>query len=189
MAKRRKIDWEAIEKEYRAGQLSNVQIAKGHDVSEGAIRKKAKQLGWTKDLSGKVREKVREKLVRSEVRGHNTNDNEIIEKASDRGKEVILLHRKDITSLRELEEQLISELKDGPTKLYITQYQGEIIRETVGLTAYERSSAANNLANVQHKRIQLERQAFSLNEQSEDREIVFKVVHPEDNFTRVADGD
>jgi len=161
---RNQIDWEAIEKEYRAGQLSNVQIGKQYFVTEGAIRKKAKTEQWKKDLAKKVREAVREKLVRSEVRISNANDRDIIEQSAERGSKLILEHRQDITSLRNLETKLIDELQDNPTKLYITQYQGEIIEKVVGLTASERAAAANNLANVQHKRIQLERQAFNLDE-------------------------
>ena len=39
-------DWEAIEREYRAGQLSVREIARQHDVSAPAIVKRAKRLGW-----------------------------------------------------------------------------------------------------------------------------------------------
>jgi len=164
MGKRKAIDWEAIEREYRAGQLSNVQIGKNYGVSESAIRKKANQKGWKKDLAKKVREAVREKLVREEVRDPNADDDQIVEEKAQRGFEVVISHRRDIAALRELESGLIAELQDHPTKLYITQYQGEIVEKELGLTASERAQAANNLANVQHKRIQLERQAFSLDD-------------------------
>lgn len=176
MAKRSKIDWETIEKEYRAGQVSNVQIGKDHDVSETAIRKRAKKFGWEKDLSHKVRERVREKLVRAEVRTPNANDDEIVEEMSDRGVKLVNLHRKDIAALRELEAGLIAELSGNPTKLYITQYQGNIIQQTVGLTAYERSAAANNLANVQHKRIALERESYNLDEKGASIEDVLAAL-------------
>lgn len=164
MAKRKIIDWEAIEKEYRSGALSIAEIARQHDITHPAILKRAKRFGWSRDLSTEVRKRIRQKLVTDSVTSNNIDETEVTEAAAERGAEIIRLHRRDISSLRELEEQLIKELKDGPTKLYLAQYQGQIIEKIVGLTAAERAMAANNLANVQHKRIQLERQAFSLDE-------------------------
>jgi predicted DNA-binding protein YlxM (UPF0122 family) len=48
-------DWEAIEREYRAGQLSVREIARQYAVSEGAIRKRAKAEGWERALADVVR--------------------------------------------------------------------------------------------------------------------------------------
>lgn len=163
-SKRKQIDWEAIEQEVYSGQLSLKEIARQYDCSDTAIRKKMKKEGWKRPLSKRVREKVRENLVRAEVRDPNATDREIIEKNAQRGSNLVLLHRKDILALRNLEADLIAELQDKPTKLYLAQYQGRIVEKIVGLTASERAQAANNLANVQHKRIQLERQAFNLDE-------------------------
>lgn len=47
--KRRKVDWEKVEAEFRAGDLSIREIAKRHGISDTAIRKKAK--GWDKGSS------------------------------------------------------------------------------------------------------------------------------------------
>lgn len=106
MPKKRKIDWEAIEREYRAGQLSNCEIARNFKCSESAIRKKAKQLEWKKNLSKKVRERVREKLVREEVRGDPTHEEDIIEGAANRAFSVIQSHRKDAQQQRGILEKL-----------------------------------------------------------------------------------
>lgn len=59
-----KIDWEAIEREYRAGQLSIREVARKHGVSDTAIRKEAKAKGWKRDLADKVRKAVREEVFR-----------------------------------------------------------------------------------------------------------------------------
>lgn len=48
MTKRNAIDWGAIEADYRAGTLSNRQIADRHGVSESAIRKRAKDGEWVR---------------------------------------------------------------------------------------------------------------------------------------------
>ena len=39
------IDWEKIEREYRAGQLSVVEIGRQHGISHTAINKRAKRDG------------------------------------------------------------------------------------------------------------------------------------------------
>jgi len=45
-ARKSRSDWDRIEQEYRAGEASIREVADRHEVSEAAIRKKAKQLGW-----------------------------------------------------------------------------------------------------------------------------------------------
>ena len=56
-------------------------------------------------------------------------EREIVESASNEGAAVLTLQRKDIIALREFEEKLLEELAGEPTKLYITQYQGQIVEK------------------------------------------------------------
>ena len=65
-------------------------------LTSGPIRKKAKAQNWQKDLAGAVREKVKEKLVREEVRAPNARDKEIVEAAANTGADVVRRHRRDI---------------------------------------------------------------------------------------------
>ncbi len=58
---------------------------------------------------------------------------------------------------------LVNQL-ENPTKLYITQYKGEIVEKVVGLTATEKSQGYINLANAMSKIITHERQAFNLDD-------------------------
>jgi hypothetical protein len=58
--------------EYRAGQLSIREIGRQHGLSDTAIRNRAKAKGWTRDLSGAVRSRVREELVRGGFAGANS---------------------------------------------------------------------------------------------------------------------
>ncbi|WP_377810612.1 terminase [Azospirillum sp. A29] len=48
MAKRKNIDWAAIEAAFRAGKLSNRQIAERFEVSESAIRSRANKEKWVR---------------------------------------------------------------------------------------------------------------------------------------------
>lgn len=169
MAKRKTYDWEAIEREFRAGVLSIRELGRKHGCSDTAIRKRAKKEGWERDLSAKVREKVRTKLVRSKVRTPNANDAQIVEEESDRVVDTLNLLRKDIVDLGKVESKLMKELLGEPTKLYLAQYQGKVVEKVVNLTVSERCQAANNLANVQHKRIALMRQAIGMDDDSAAR--------------------
>ena len=59
------IDWEAVEREYRAGQLSNRMIAEKHGISDTAIRKRAKRDRWERERAARQQEPVR--LVSDEL--------------------------------------------------------------------------------------------------------------------------
>ena len=72
---KRNVDWDAIERDYRAGVLSLREIGASQSVTEGAIRKRAKRDGWSRDLGARIQAKaddlVRKQLVRSEVRSES----------------------------------------------------------------------------------------------------------------------
>ena len=113
-------DWPAIEREFRAGQLSIKELGRQHSVSDTAIRKRAKALGWTRDLSGAVRTRVRESLVREEVRANQSelmgvvpSEAAIVDAAAARGVEVVRSHRRDINALRQAAAGLLAELAPG----------------------------------------------------------------------------
>ena len=110
-------DWEAIERDYRAGLLSVREIAASDgNVTEGAIRKRAKRDAWTRDLSAKIHAKADE-LVRTEVvRKPSTqlspaSERQIIEANAERIAQVRSEHRGDIRRGRELVLRLLAELE------------------------------------------------------------------------------
>lgn len=153
--KRQSVDWDKVEREYRAGMLSSREIARRHGVTEGAIRKKVKAQGWARPLAEKVRTAVREKLVRIDgTQSQRATDAEVIEAASEIGKEVQLTHRKDLQQLRaigaiittRLAAHLNGDMVDGP-------FIGD--KETVG-------DLFEKLSRVKARLIPLERQAHNL---------------------------
>lgn len=161
------IPWSIISNEYRCGQLSIRAIAKEHNISETAIRKRARSENWSRDLSGRVREKVRSSLVRSEVRTPNASEEIIIEEAAERAVALVRSHRRDIAKLQAIEQRFLDELSDEenpPTKVHLSSYQGKVTQTVLDIAVTERAAALQALANVQHKRIQLDRQAFNLDE-------------------------
>ncbi len=179
--KRRQIDWDAIEKEYIAGSLSHAEIARRHGLTPAAITMRAKRQGWSKDLSAQVRKLVKRKLVNDVVNSNNeeVTDREITEAAAQRGAEIIRSHRKDIRALRDAEVKLIAEIDNNPTKIWVGQYQGEVITKEIGIHAAERAAALQALGSVTHKRIALERQAYNLGDEGASLDEVLGAL-PED---------
>jgi predicted DNA-binding protein YlxM (UPF0122 family) len=147
--KRKQYDWEAIEREYRAGQLSISEIARQGGCSRAAVYKAAKKNNWQRDLTHRVRQATNTKLVTDEVTGdtyNETTETEIVETAASRAVEVVRSHRTLIRDTIQLATNLInmahSEQLDmmAHSQLFRTVSQG--------------------LAKV----IPLERQAFNLDE-------------------------
>ncbi|WP_460061061.1 hypothetical protein [Pseudomonas sp. S2_A05] len=178
-------DWEAIERAYRAGSLSIRTIAERQGVSDTAIRKRAKALGWVRDLSDQVRKEVRSKLVRGEVRndqGANCElDAEIIEEAAEEGARVVRSHRRDIrkaTNLanllmddllstiqrrEEIEEDIEAETSEDNNGMRRASMLAAVSLPSNSKTLFQLSSAMKNLQ-------VLERQAYSLDEKEKTDE-------------------
>ena len=116
MVEKRVIDWDAIEKEYRAGIRSLRDIADEFGVAESAIRKKAGKEEWLRDLTAKIKikaiELVRKTEVRKEVRNINNKETEkeIIESVAQSQADVLLNERADIKRLSGLCEKFEGEL-------------------------------------------------------------------------------
>ena len=165
LQRKARVDWERGDMMLRAGQLSVCEIAKCLGCTEGAVRKHMKTRGIARDLTGEVRKQVRIDLL-STV-GGNVDETKAVKEAAALGADVVRSHRKDIRNLQRVEQMLLAELGNPvnpPTKLYITQYRGEIIEREVGIAVTDRASAYNALSAAAQRRIQLERQAFNLDE-------------------------
>lgn len=172
-----KIDWEGIEREYRAGQLSIRGIAKQYGVSDTAIRKRAKAEHWERDLTKKVQERVRSDLVRSEVRIPHAREvsperleDDIIEEAAKRGVEVIRSHRKDILKLRELSYKLMAEVEKNKEFTALVGKGEKATAVKVRMSTKEKSEVLRNISQALHRAIPLERQAFNLDATSGDED-------------------
>ncbi len=172
---KRETDWEAIEVEYRANQLSNVMLGKKYGVSEGAIRKRAKAEGWTRDLTAKVRAKVRDTLVRGEVRDPKARDNEIVDVVAATGAQVVRTHRKDIRTAADLVGMLMGQLMDAAQNR--DEIEGAIDDETAdddttarrsrmkrAISLPTHAATIRDLTTAAKNLVALERQAYNLDE-------------------------
>lgn len=145
-------DWEAIEKEYKLGQLSVRAIARKYGISATAVQKKAKKRGWVRDKTAEVRAKTRVALMMADGSGPNgvqPGDKEV-EIAVQTNLRVILEHRKHIQSLRNILAKLLK----------TAEKEASGSKSRVKLEAMSRT--IKNLVTAEKEIIMLERQAFGI---------------------------
>lgn len=128
------IDWEAIERDYRADIKSLRQMADEYGCSHVAIKKRADKEGWTKDLSAKIKakavEKVNSEAVNSEVNAERKiAEKEVIEANAELQKSIILAHRKDIKRSREVAIALLAELESQTNDAELYEKLAELVND------------------------------------------------------------
>lgn len=106
-----KYDWEAIERDYRAGQLSIRHLAANHGVPESTVRTKARTLGWRRDLTREVQAATRAKLAQGSRSKTTQDDAQIIDYASNDAASIIEVHRKAIGQWRDLAKRFADRLQ------------------------------------------------------------------------------
>lgn len=151
-------DWEAIEREYRAGQLSIAELARQHNLSRQAIIKRAKRDGWVRDLAAEVRKVVSAKLVTDGVTSDNARGT--VELAAARAVEVVRSHRRALSQLNAIGDILANRL---------AQHLDGVVADGPGLGDKESpADMLEKLSRTRQRAIQLERQAFSLDSAPQD---------------------
>lgn len=180
MTMARNIDWEAIERAYRAGLLSIREIASQHDITHGAINKKAKKEGWSRDLRAKIRAKadalVSKEAVSTEVSTKQAEtEREIVESNATAIANVRMAHRGDIRRSRGLVNKLLDELESVTDNAALFDELGELMEspDDNGLDKLNdlyhkvislpsRSKTMKDLADTLKTLVSLERQAYDL---------------------------
>lgn len=109
MMKRKIIDWELIENQYRLGQKSMRTIAAEYGVDVSGVSRRAKKHGWIQDKSFEVQQRTNAALVAQQDR--NTPTREDIDVAVMSNVQVIREHRKSIGEGRCLVATLFAQLK------------------------------------------------------------------------------
>jgi hypothetical protein len=166
---RKNPDWEAIEREYRAGRLTVVEIGRQYGLSHTAINKRAKRDGWKRNLADRVRKEVSARLVSEQVSPET--ERAAIEPAVARGVQVVREHQGSIGRGQRLVGSLFSELEEATENR--TEIETAIEDETRGdkerrarmlraVALPSRSSVIVNLSSALKTLVGLERQAFSL---------------------------
>lgn len=186
LSKKRRIDWESVERDYRAGVLSIREIARLNGISDGTIRKKATALLWERDLTQKVQEQARAELVRGELgygelrfgEEHSPatpSERQIVETAAATVVQVVREHRARIRQGHALVELLTQQLLDvaGRRDEFEQDIEADCaddktstrqsrLLKAVSLSTH--AALAVSLATATKTWIGLERQAFNLRE-------------------------
>lgn len=185
MSKRKPIDWEAVERDYRLGQLSLRALAEKHGCTAAAISKKAKEKGWVQDATQEVRERTRAALITSgsQAEGEVNSVNESVNKPTQVDIEVavqtnlavITRHRKDIAKGHGLVAMLMLQLEDAAT--HRDEIEDAIIEDTAGdlntqrrnrmlkaISIPSHAGVLRDLSTAMKNLIPLERQAYNLDE-------------------------
>lgn len=175
MADRKQIDWEAVEREYRAGQLSVVEIGRQHGVSHTAINKRAKRDGWARNLADRVRKEVSTRLVSTEVSPET--EAQAVDIAAARGVQIVREHQSSIGRGQKMVSVLFGELEEASANREAVDAEIEAAtsgdkggkRRAMMLRAValpSRATTLTNLAGALKTLVGLERQAFSLDDPS-----------------------
>lgn len=174
------IDWERIEADYRAGIKTLRQIADENGVTHGAINKRSRRDGWSRDLSAKIAQKAEELVSRSMVSkpvSKQTMDTErdIVASNAEAIVTIRLSQRKDVGRSRALCNALLSELEAQTSDVELFAQLGEmmaspdekgvdklndIYRKVISTPS--RIDSAKKLAETMKTLIGLEREAFGI---------------------------
>lgn len=186
MTAKKPIDWEAIERDYRAGILSVREIGLANGCTHTAINKRAKAEGWARDLKAKIKAKAEALVSKREV------SKEVSSKAAETERQIIdanaeaivsirMGHRNDIRRSRALTNKLLEELEGLTDNRELFEQLGELMhspddkgmdrlndlyRKVVELP--NRTKVMKELADTLRILIALERQAYNLDEQEHD---------------------
>jgi hypothetical protein len=110
------VDWERIEVDHRIGAKSLREIAAEHGISHVAIQKRAKKLGWTRDLSAKVKARADALVTKAAVTTQVNNEAKVTEQVAVEVEATMqarirLAHRSDIGKGKGLAMKLLAELE------------------------------------------------------------------------------
>ena len=187
MAKEKKvIDWDLVEKDWRAGIKTKQQMAVEHGVSRAAMDKRFAKLNISRHLGVKIRAKATSLVEQSVVPAtaeplSPAREREIVEVNAAMQSQIILSHRSDIQRTRRLSMQLLEELeaqtdhadlfRDLAAMLCEPDEKGvnrrlELFEKVMSINS--RAGTMKTLADALRNLIAMERQAFGLDDKKED---------------------
>lgn len=177
---KRRADWEAVERDYRTGRFTLRELETQHGVSYAQISRKAKELGWSKDLREVIKQATDAAVLRETVTQAQKDTTETVLVAAEINKQVILAHRSGLRAITDVKEALLSHIAKAAELLPDLDEVVEMVRapDENGMDrandalrkAMSRSALVDDLkklADVDEKVRKGEREAFGLNEAAE----------------------
>lgn len=177
---RKRVDWEAIERDYRTGQFSLRELEKKHGAGYAKISKRAKEAGWTKDLGDAVRQATSAALIAQVATDRATKGQQatgdVVLAVAEINKQVILGHRTDIREVRNVAADLLNEIRAAtqqPEQVQalfaaVTEELDPVSRRLISdqfndfMRVHSRVGSIHKLADTLTKLQTLERKAFDI---------------------------
>lgn len=177
---RHKVDWEAVERDYRTGHFTLRELEAKHGVSYAQISRKSKEHAWTKDLREVIKQATDAALLRETVTEAQKDVTETVLVAAEVNKKVILAHRSGLQALTNVKRTLLAQIEQAAGLLPDLEEVVEMVRkpDDNGVDrandalrkAMSRSALVDDLkklADVDEKIRKGEREAFGLDEEVE----------------------
>lgn len=170
-----RFDWERIELDYRTGQYSNRELARLHGPTEAAIRKRAKDHDWQRDLSEQIRKRVIEKTTAAVARevSRAETDQQYVEEAAEAGANIIRGHQRLLIQARDIAETLMDRLSEQlKSKTMKVEVRGEVMEVDVNLDYAGKS--LGHATQALERVVKMERQSYGLD--ADNKESVGKTL-------------
>lgn len=184
--KRKEVDRDALELEYRAGLLSLRVLGSKYGLAASRITQIAEEEGWVRDLSAKIQAKTESKLNRSLLNNNLNAEKRISERQEVDGvaqarTDIVIAHRKDIQRNRNLAMRMLEELEQTTDHNDLFEQLGELLhapdekgndrrnelyRKVIDMPM--RIDGVKKLAETLKVLVGLERQAFGLKDGDDD---------------------
>jgi hypothetical protein len=186
--KRKQIDWDLIEPDWRANLKTKQQLSAEYGVSRAAMDKHFGKLGIGRDLGAKIRAKadslVTQAAVTHQVTPQTTaTERDIIEVNAALQSQIILAHRGDIQRSRRLTMTLLEELEHQTDHVALYRELGELLAEPdergqdkrldlfmKAMSLASRTGTMKSLADSLKTLVGLEREAFGIDLRQGDGE-------------------
>ena len=110
------VDWDAVEREYRAGLKTLRQIGEEFGCSHVSVKKRADRDGWVRDLSAKIREASEAKVNKASVTNEANKkaavtERQIVETNAQMIAEKVISQREDVKRARSIVQKLFAEVE------------------------------------------------------------------------------
>lgn len=182
--KRKRADWEAIERDYRAGKLTLREMAAKHGCTNGRIAQVAKEKAWSRgDLKEQVQQATQALLIAKEVSTEVSRVkqglSETVVAAAEVNKQVILAHRGRVAQATDVAMRMLAELDATTGKADQIAAMFEVLAEDMDEKAkaaaqqqlrdfmrlHTRVGSVHKLMDALGKAQTLERQAFGIGDE------------------------
>jgi hypothetical protein len=183
--KKSRIDWDAVERDYRTDKFTLRELAAKYTITHTTIARRAEKLGWTKDLTDAIRQATNAKLVQQSVQQQCTvahqaaTDTVLI--AAEINVQVIQSHRRGLQRIAAVKERLLDQIEQAAALMPELSDVIEMVRKEDGKgidkandalrKAMTRSGLTDDLkklAEVDERVRKGEREAFGIGSGDED---------------------